>query len=250
MADKKELPPILKEGYGFSPKKIMRDPSLKVEAKAIYCYLASFAGTQAVAFPSVELICHELDISENRFHKYKNELVKHGYITIERQRLESGFSKNIYLLNGYSVSLQNEGIGNVGIGNVAIGNEVTNSNSLESNSFKSNNPKKNSTASQEKHDSYSTLTSAGHPLLDYYNQKFKEKFGKNHPPVVKTKLPYIADEIDNCEWEYGSIEHELLPTLIDRYFETLPSGNDGKVYGFLHDGVRMRLTETLEHADE
>ena len=36
---------ILSDGYGLIPKKISRDKDLTMEAKAIYGYLASFAGS-------------------------------------------------------------------------------------------------------------------------------------------------------------------------------------------------------------
>lgn len=135
---------ILEKGYGLIPQLLMRDKTLSIEAKAIYAYLAAFAGTTQKAFPGVKLICGELNISENRYLKHRKQLLDKGYIEIQRKRLESGFSKNIYSLKqSVPVHLQNVGIGNeaiqnVGIGNVGIGNEGTKSNISKNNISKNN----------------------------------------------------------------------------------------------------------------
>ena len=148
------LPDILKDGYGYSPKKITRDASLSIEAKAIYSYIASFADDEGKAYPGIELICHELNISENRFHKHKKQLIDHGYMSVTRERKESGWSNNIYWLQGYSVTRQivgirNECIGNVGIGFEAIGNEGTIITSLNNTSLNNTNLNKKELVEQK-----------------------------------------------------------------------------------------------------
>ena len=70
-------------GYGNVYKEVMKKNNLSIEAKAIYSYLSSYAGSNDIAFPSVSLICHELNISENRFRKYKDELINNGIISIK-----------------------------------------------------------------------------------------------------------------------------------------------------------------------
>lgn len=144
---------IMAQGYGIVPKVTMRDTKLSIESKAIYAYLCSFAGAGNTAFPSRELICHELNISINRFNKYKNELVTKGYITIKRERLENGFSKNIYTLvhnvGIQNVDIRNEDIRNVDIQSVDIGNEYTNINSLNINNLNNNSSKSNSSSKEE-----------------------------------------------------------------------------------------------------
>ncbi len=42
---------ILAMGYGIIPKMVMKDKQLTVEAKAIYSYIASFAGTWKYGIP-------------------------------------------------------------------------------------------------------------------------------------------------------------------------------------------------------
>lgn len=136
---------LLSKGYGLMPQMITRDKDLSIEAKAIYGYLAAFAGNNYEAFPSVELICGELGISENRYRKHRKALLDKGFIRIRRERLENGFSKNFYELVQMipdSVPLQNVGIRNVGVQMLGVGNEGTNSNSLNSINLNNNNTKK------------------------------------------------------------------------------------------------------------
>lgn len=87
-------------GYGLIPKKIMRNKNLSIQAKAIYSYLASFAGNTGKAFPSTNLMADELGISRNTLFKYLKELRDVEAISIKRERGSNGtFEKNIYYLN-------------------------------------------------------------------------------------------------------------------------------------------------------
>lgn len=47
---------IFSMGYGHIAKLVMKDKDLTVEAKAIYSYIASYAGASDTAYPSVDLI--------------------------------------------------------------------------------------------------------------------------------------------------------------------------------------------------
>lgn len=175
---------VMAQGYGIVPKVTMRDTRLSIESKAIYAYLCSFAGAGNTAFPSRELICHELNISINRFNKYKNELVAKGYITIKRERLENGFSKNIYTLI-HNVGIQNVDIGNedirtVDIQSVDIGNEYTNINSLNINNLNNNNSKSNSSSKE------GTLKS----VFTFWEQN---GFGTISPIIIEHFTKWVED---------------------------------------------------------
>lgn len=175
---------VMAQGYGIVPKVTMRDTRLSIESKAIYAYLCSFAGAGNTAFPSRELICHELNISINRFNKYKNELVAKGYITIKRERLENGFSKNIYTLI-HNVGIQNVDIGNedirtVDIQSVDIGNEYTNINSLNINNLNNNNSKSNSSSKE------GTLKS----IFTFWEQN---GFGTISPIIIEHFTKWVED---------------------------------------------------------
>lgn len=208
MADSEKgalLPEILKDGYGYSPKKITRDASLSIEAKAIYAYLASFADEEGKAYPGIELICHELNISENRFHKHKKRLIDHGYISVYRERKESGWGNNIYCLSGYSVTRQNvgirnEGIQNVGIQNVGIGNEGTIITSLINTSLINTNLNKKELVEQKPD------PIPYREIIDYLNQKAGKSFkhsAAGNKKVIKArwnegyKLDQFKRVVDN-----------------------------------------------------
>lgn len=143
MPDKIKLEGVLSKGYGTIAKLVMKDKNLTIEAKAIYSYLCSYAGAGESAFPSVDLIVSDLNISENRFFKHRKCLVDNGYISIERNKTSNGWSNNIYTIHS-EVHLQNVGIQNEGIQNVGIQNEGTNNNSLNKNSLNKNSTKKSS----------------------------------------------------------------------------------------------------------
>ena len=151
---------IMSQGYGFSPKAVMRDTRLTIEAKAIYAYMSSFAGAGLNSFPSVKLQLSELCISEKRYYKHRKLLEDLGYITIKqtRTKLESGKvvnDKNIYTLeqfptpkpkeeiqkdkiktnnkNNISENSQNDSSQNDSVQNVGSKSNNINSNNINSN---------------------------------------------------------------------------------------------------------------------
>ncbi|TDL35716.1 DnaD domain protein [Macrococcoides bohemicum] len=153
-------------GYGLVFKNVMTDTSIDIEAKGLYAYLSSYAGSSESAYPSVELICGQLNISEKRFKKYRKQLEDAGYLTIKRHRTTNGFSNNVYTINHQSVSGQNVTVTNntdkevvsgqnvseqivtgqnVGKQNVSEQNVGTKNNSIKNNSLKTNNVKNNTT---------------------------------------------------------------------------------------------------------
>ena len=112
-----QLRGILSQGYGFTPQIVMRDTRLTPEAKAIYCYMASFAGTNLTAFPTIQLQLHELGMSAKRYYKHRRLLEDLGYITIQRTttRLASGKvvrDKNIYILEQFPVEKNRDNVDN------------------------------------------------------------------------------------------------------------------------------------------
>ena len=86
-------------GYGLIPRHIMRNKELSLQAKAIYSYLISFAGSGNTAFPTIKLMLSELGIARATFYKYRDELVEKGALEITQERDSKGlFRKNIYYL--------------------------------------------------------------------------------------------------------------------------------------------------------
>ena len=102
MAEKKVLKGVLSEGFGFSPKQVFKDERLSIESKAIYGFIASYAGSGATAYPSVSYICSKLKIGEKRFYKYRKELVEYGYLKVSKR-----FNNNRNKSNMYEIVLGN-----------------------------------------------------------------------------------------------------------------------------------------------
>lgn len=90
---------ILSKGYGVSPKLVMIDENLSIEAKAIYAYLSSFCGSGNIAFPQISTIVNHLKVSNERFYKHFKLLIKYGYISVSQERTQGKFANNIYTLN-------------------------------------------------------------------------------------------------------------------------------------------------------
>lgn len=135
-------------GYGTVYKEVLKDKELSIEAKAIYSYLSSYAGGKDTAFPSIGLICHELNISEKRFYKHRKELLDKNIISKTRERTNNGFSKTIYTINHHFVHGQFVRVRNVHGQNVHGQNVGTKNNSIKKNNNKNNNSKSDSDTSQ------------------------------------------------------------------------------------------------------
>ena len=105
-------------GYGNVYKTITKDPNLSIEAKGIYAYLSSYAGGKDVAFPSISLICHELNISEKDFINIeKSSLIKILFQFIENVQIMVLANQYIQLIIiSYTVKtyVQNVHVQNVG----------------------------------------------------------------------------------------------------------------------------------------
>lgn len=90
---------IMSQGFGISPKIVMRDQRLTVEAKAIYCYIAAFAGGGTRSFPGRDMMIEELGMSLKRYYKHMQLLIDCDYLRIEQEKSENGlFGRNIYTI--------------------------------------------------------------------------------------------------------------------------------------------------------
>lgn len=138
-----------KGGYGVVFQEVMRCETLSPESKAIYAYLASFAGKGDTCYPSLELMWKELKMGSVRFSKYMNELIALGVVEKTRERCGNVYGRNLYKINhsieiienSYFELLENEAVENQAIENEAVENRATNNNSLNNNSLNNNNTK-------------------------------------------------------------------------------------------------------------
>lgn len=260
---------ILAKGYGLIPQMLTRDKDLSIEAKAIYGYLAAFAGTTGEAFPGVALICAELNISKKRYLSHRKALVDKGYIEIKRERLESGFSKNLYILKQnipYGVdSLPYDSLPyqNVGLQGVTIQNDTTISNSSTNNSFINNKEPKNNR--QDKDILSSLIDNSFLELKDFYelkiaktnfttDKKLADLLDDYHDSKLiieamqvalakdKNPLTYARGILKNWNEENGITSYEQLAARKENSNETnsRQSGNDSEQRRIAAENERRR----------
>lgn len=87
---------VYEKGYGIIPKKVML-MDISIEAKAIYSFFMSYAGSGFSCFPSVEHICRSLKISKDRFYRHFNQLKINDLICVRQEQDDKGkFKRNIY----------------------------------------------------------------------------------------------------------------------------------------------------------
>ena len=82
--EKPQLEGVYSKGYGLISHLVMADTSIDYGAKALYSYLCSCTGADNTCYPSREKICHDLGMNKDTFTKYKTQLVKSGYISVEK----------------------------------------------------------------------------------------------------------------------------------------------------------------------
>lgn len=90
---------INSKGYGSISKLAMTDGRLTIEAKGIYSYFCSFAGSGRQAFPKITKILSELGISKGRYYKHFKLLTDNGYIQVDQIHRGGRFSHNVYTLS-------------------------------------------------------------------------------------------------------------------------------------------------------
>ena len=127
---------------------VMRS-ELQPESKALYAYLASFAGNTDTCYPTLNRICNEMHMGRNRVNKYMNELLEFGVIKKRRKRNGNLLGNVVYTLT-HEVSifeksrkeettesrlLENEELGNEELVNEYTNNNIFNNNNINNNSI-------------------------------------------------------------------------------------------------------------------
>lgn len=199
-------------GYGLVFKSVLKRNDVDAEAKALYAYLSSYAGSDTKAFPGVSLICHDLNISEKRFQKYRKQLEDAGVITINRKRTDNGFSKNIYTINHKSVSSHFVPVENLPVRKLPVGNDVTKNNSIKNNSIK-NNSSKNNSATNVASELETQLT---REFEDWYNLYDKKKDRKSALTKFKSARKKHSYEV------IVKGTKEYLKTITDKQYQKYP----------------------------
>ncbi|MCC0684059.1 helix-turn-helix domain-containing protein [Clostridioides sp. ZZV14-6345] len=99
---------ILSDGYGISPKYLMKNPEIPIQSKAIYAYLASYTGNKKYCHPTIETICKDLNINRSTLNKYLKILKEKGFIRVYRIQNED----NLYKNNVYEIVMSKSQIKN------------------------------------------------------------------------------------------------------------------------------------------
>ena len=193
-------------GYGLVFKSVLKRNDIDAEAKALYSYLSSYAGSDTKAFPGVSLICHDLNFSEKRFQKYRKQLEDAGVITIERKRTNNGFSKNIYTINHKTVSSHFVPVQKLPVGKLPVGNDVTKNNSIKNNSIKNSATKVASELENQ-------LTKEFESWYNLYDKKKDRKAAFTKFKTARKKHSY--EEIVKGTKEY-------LKTITNRQYQKYP----------------------------
>lgn len=200
---------LYENGYGIIARKVLTDKSIDAEAKAIYSYFCVYAGVSGQAYPSVERACEELNMSERRFRKYRQQLVDAGYITIEKKKAESGFDRNLYVLNGAKKSRASKQ--NVSAQNVPcqIDSTIINSSSQVTSSININQSKESDLIDSQKmeraskkekqiEEAKSVLETEGNFLNESQKERILESFRKAlEAKKINNATKYIMKAIEN-----------------------------------------------------
>lgn len=140
-----------KKGFGYVYQNVMRDKTITPEAKAIYAYLASFAGNNEMCYPGTLLMMDELVMSKERFYKHMNLLVEQGIVIKQQEMNGTKFSKNTYIIKPFpsfpTTEFPTTKIEDTGFPTTE--NTTTKRNSFKTNSLNSNS--KESTPRPHKH---------------------------------------------------------------------------------------------------
>ena len=166
---------VMSKGYGTIPKLVMQHDDLSVEAKAIYAYLASYAGAGDTAYPSVSIMCKHLGMSRDRFYRHRKALLENDFIRITKNQNEGGWSNNLYTVVSVPQP-QNKDTQNTYTQNKDTQNKDTINNSSINNSI-NNNSKENTSAK---------LTEDFEKLWNLYpNKQGKKKAKSSYERAIK-----------------------------------------------------------------
>ena len=87
------------KGYGILFKFPMLDTALTIEAKGIYCYICSYAGSDSTAFPGRDKIMADLRMCKDAYYRHYQLLLDNDYLRVEQRNMggnSHGFMKNVY----------------------------------------------------------------------------------------------------------------------------------------------------------
>lgn len=171
-------------GYGLVFKRVMKDTNISIEAKALYSYLSAYAGADESAFPSVDLIKHELNIGKHRFLRAKNELINFGYLNVSRKQSNNIYGSNLYTLFHNPRQANHRPVDGRPFDSRPVDSQPTTINSSTINSSTINNITNNSNTINN---------TSGNPTIPYQSiiEYLNEKTGKNFRHTTNKTKSFI-----------------------------------------------------------
>lgn len=193
-------------GYGLVFKRVMKDRNISVEAKALYSYLSAYAGADESAFPSVDLIKHELGIGKHRFLRAKNELIDNGYLTVDRKQTKNIYGSNLYTLFHSPRQADGRPVDDRPAYDRPVDSQPTTNNSITNNNITSNSKTINNSAT------------------DVTRERFEEWWGLYDKKLDKKKA-FSLFKSALKEHEFETIMNgtkEYLKTITDKQYQKYP----------------------------
>ena len=193
-------------GYGLVFKRVMKDRNISIEAKALYSYLSAYAGADESAFPSVDLIKHELGIGKHRFLRAKNELIDNGYLMVDRKQTKNIYGSNLYTLFHSPRQVDGRPVDNRPTYDRPVDSQPTTNNSITNNSITSNSKTINNSAT------------------DVTRERFEE-WWKLYDKKLDKKKAFSLFKSALKEHEFETIMNgtrEYLKTITDKQYQKYP----------------------------
>lgn len=193
-------------GYGLVFKRVMKDRNISIEAKALYSYLSAYAGADESAFPSVDLIKHELGIGKHRFLRAKNELIDNGYLMVDRKQTKNIYGSNLYTLFHSPRQVDGRPVDDRPAYDRPVDSQPTTNNSITNNNITSNSKTINNSAT------------------DVTRERFEE-WWKLYDKKLDKKKAFSLFKSALKEHEFETIMNgtkEYLKTITDKQYQKYP----------------------------
>lgn len=193
-------------GYGLVFKRVMKDRNISIEAKALYSYLSAYAGADESAFPSVELIKHELNIGKQRYQRARRELEKAGYLQVDRKQNGNIYGSNLYTLFHSPRQVDIRPVDSQPVEIQSVDNQPTTNNSITNNNITSNSKTINNSAT------------------DVTRERFEE-WWKLYDKKLDKKKAFSLFKSALKEHEFETIMNgtkEYLKTITDKQYQKYP----------------------------
>ena len=78
-----EIDGVYAQGFGMLAQKVMLEKELPLQSKAIYAYLASYAGSGKI-YPKRSTILRDLNMNKDTYYKYLNRLVEKSIFQFQK----------------------------------------------------------------------------------------------------------------------------------------------------------------------